>query len=179
MPLQRRRRIFRSSLLPRPGPVMARAILVGVAGVLIAGGLLAAWREADLFSAAPPPSGHLAADPAQIAVIDGGTLRVDRQVVRLLGVDPPPRGESCGNEADCGSAAANALAGMVRQKPVTCALHGQDGLGRPLGVCDAAGTDLNRAVVAAGWARAGSGLPDLQQVESGARADRRGLWANP
>jgi endonuclease YncB( thermonuclease family) len=110
-------------------------------------------------------------------VIDGGTLRIDRQVVRLLGVDPPPRGESCGGAADCGSAAANALAVLVREKPVSCALHGQDRMGRPLGACDAAGTDLNRAQVAAGWARAGTARPDLRQAESSARAERIGLWA--
>ncbi len=112
--------------------------------------------------------------------------RVQRAVVerlcveaqRLLGVDPPARGEICG-AADCGAAAANMLAGLVRQKPVSCALQGKDGTGHALGRCNAAGTDLNLALVASGWARAANGRADLRQAETGARADRRGLWANP
>ncbi len=181
MTLQRPRRIFRSSPVPRLGPAAARVASIGGLIVLIAAGAGAlAWRAPALFARVPPAaSGHIAADPTQVAVIDGGTLRIDRLVVRLLGVDPPPRGESCANVADCGSAAANALARLVRQKRVTCALHGADGLGRPLAVCNAAGTDLNRALVEAGWARAGAELPDLRRAENGARADRRGLWADP
>lgn len=164
---------------------MLRATIVAVAGLaglglLGAAALAISGLSTDLFGRTPPPTGRvLAAEPAQVAVIDGGTLRLDRQVVRLLGVDPPPRGERCGPVADCGSAAANALAGLVRRKPVSCALHGQDDMGRPLGACDAASTDLNRAVVAAGWARAGAGRKDLHEAESRARAQRIGLWAGP
>lgn len=157
---------------------------LGVAGLLAigivgAGAVVVTGMSASLFDRTSAPTGRLVAEPAQIAVIDGGTLRMDRQVVRLLGVDPPSRGRSCGLAADCGNAAANALADLVRQKPVSCALHGQDPMGRPLGICDAGGTDLNRTLVAAGWARAGSALPGLRQAESDARADRAGVWAAP
>ncbi|HST76155.1 MAG TPA: thermonuclease family protein [Acetobacteraceae bacterium] len=183
MPLQRPRRIFRSSPLARPSPAMLRAAIVAVAGLaglglLGAAALAIAGLSTDLFGRTPPPTGRvLTAEPAQVAVIDGGTLRLDRQVVRLLGVDPPPRGESCGGTADCGSAAANALAVLVRRKPISCELHGRDDMGRPLGACVAAGTDLNRAVVATGWARAGTEREDLREAESSARAQRIGLWA--
>jgi endonuclease YncB( thermonuclease family) len=164
---------------------MLRATLVAVAGLaglglLGAAALVIAGLSTALFGSTPPPTGRiLTAEPAEVAVIDGGTLRMDHQVVRLLGVDPPPRGESCAAAADCGGAAANALAGLVRRKPVSCALHGQDDMGRPLGACDAAGTDLNRALVAAGWARAAPERPDLRQAEEAARAERIGLWAAP
>jgi endonuclease YncB( thermonuclease family) len=154
---------------------MAAAVTVAVAG---AGSF--AWRESGRLLRDPAPSGLLAvADPGRVAIIDGGTLRIDQRVVRLLGVDPPARGESCGRQADCGSAAANALAGLVADKPVSCALHGADPLGRPLALCDAAGKNLNRAVIAAGWARADDDLPELVQAERGAREDRRGLWSIP
>ncbi len=179
MTLQRPRRIFRSSPAPRLGPAAGRLVLVGALIVLIAAGAgVLVWRASAWFARVPPAaSGQIAADPSQIAVIDAGTLRLGGVVVRLLGVDPPPRGQSCGNVADCGSAAANALSRLVRQKPVTCALHGADGLGRPLAECAAGGTDLSRALVEAGWARAGTEL--LRQSEAGARADHRGLWASP
>jgi len=43
-------------------------------------------------------------------------------------------------------------------------------------VCEAGGTELNRALVAAGWARAD--IPGLGAVEATARAGRLGLWRN-
>ncbi|HSU07465.1 MAG TPA: hypothetical protein VLI93_18020 [Acetobacteraceae bacterium] len=37
----------------------------------------------------------LVAQPAQVAVVDSGTLRLQDRVVRLLGVEPAARGEAC------------------------------------------------------------------------------------
>jgi endonuclease YncB( thermonuclease family) len=151
---------------------------LGALGVLGAAALAIGGRSTDLFGHTPVATRTVAARPSEIAVIDGGTLRMNRQVVRLLGVDPPERGESCGAATDCGTAAANALAGLVREKPVSCALRGQDSMGRPLGACHAAGTDINRAVIAAGWARADTDGSDLREAERSARAGRLGLWAD-
>jgi endonuclease YncB( thermonuclease family) len=123
----------------------------------------------------------LEARPPQVAVVDGATLKLQNRVVRLLGVDPPPRGASCrandGSEFDCGTAATNALADLVSERPVACRAQGQDALGRPYALCQAGGTDLNRAQVAAGWARAEATLPALKLDEAKARTERRGLWA--
>ena len=121
------------------------------------------------------------AQPAQVAVVDAATLRLQDRVVRLLGVDAPVRGATCqardGVGFDCGAAATNALAALVRETPVACRLNGHDELGRPYGVCEASGRDLNRAVIAAGWARADRALPRLKHDEDTARTERRGLWA--
>lgn len=179
MPLQRPRRIFRPSLLARPGPALLRATLVGAALATFGAALVLVAANMEFSGHAVPSPSRLSAEPSQVAVVDAGTLRINRQVVRLLGVDPPPRGERCGSADDCGTAAANALADLVRQKRVVCALQDQDPLGRPLAVCEAAGTQINRAVVASGWARAESGAADLRAIESAARAGRLGLWADP
>ncbi len=125
---------------------------------------------------------RLAAQPGQVAVVDGGTLVLRGRVVRLLGVDPPIRGATTckaanGATVDCWTAATNALAAQVWDRPVACLVQGQDELGRPYAVCDARGTDLNRAQVAAGLARAGDALPALKRDEDQARAGHRGLWA--
>ncbi len=153
-------------------------VTLAVVAVMAGAGALA-WRAPSLLATDPGLTGRIAANAAEIAVIDGGTLRLNRTVVRLLGVEPPPRGEACGHASDCGSAAANALAGMARRDPVSCEIRGRDQLGRPLAVCQAAGVELNRALVAAGWARADGGLAGLSGAESEARAGRRGLWFNP
>jgi endonuclease YncB( thermonuclease family) len=123
----------------------------------------------------------LDAPPAQVAVVDAGTLRLQDHVVRLLGVDPPTRGATCrshdGTGFDCAAAATNAVAALIREAPVACRLRGQDDFGRPYAVCRTSGTDLNRAVIAAGWARADRTQPELRQDEESARTQGRGLWA--
>ena len=117
-------------------------------------------------------------------MVDGGTLRLRDRVVRLQGVEPPPRGTTCGprdgSGEDCGAAATNALAALVREAPVACRITGEDRLGRPYGICQASGTELNRAVVAAGWARADRARPELKQAEAGgARRRSRRLGIDP
>ncbi len=116
--------------------------------------------------------------PDQVAVIDGGTLKLRDRVVLLQGVDPPLRGTDCGSGKDCGAAAANALAALVREATVACRVTGTDALGRGYAICRAGGTELNRPIVAAGWARASHERPDLRQAEDAARAAHLGVWAS-
>jgi endonuclease YncB( thermonuclease family) len=116
----------------------------------------------------------LSAQPEQVAVVDAGTLRIGDRVVRLWGVDPPSH-TTCADQ-DCGAAAANALAAMVRDAPVVCRIAGADRLGRAYARCQAGGKELNRAVIAAGWARATDDAPDFKSAEDQARLDNQGIW---
>lgn len=176
MPIGQPRRIFRSGLFKPPGKGLAVVLVAGLSAV---GGVsLATLRLHGATPAVPATAPQeLSAQPAQVAVVDAGTLRLRDQVVRLSGVEPPLRGTSCGADQDCGAAAANALAAMIREVPVACRITGVDGLGRPFAVCQARGTELNSAVIAAGWARADTKQPELQRAEQTARAERRGVWA--
>jgi endonuclease YncB( thermonuclease family) len=136
---------------------------------------------ADLFGRVPPLDGTISAPSERVAVVDGETLRLQDTVIRLQGLAAPPRGLSCrggdGSVSDCGGASAAALASLVRGRRVDCQLTGRDPAGLVQGVCEAAGTGLNRALITAGWARAldASGMAD---AEAEARAARRGLWRN-
>ncbi len=181
MPISRPRRIFRPAFAPFPTKGVALILLAGALG---AGGVALAtlsWNAPGSAAAPNPAADRLDAPPAQVAVVDGSTLRLENRVVRLLGVDAPRRGATCtasdGSGFDCGAAATNALAALVREVPVACQVRGHDELGRPYAVCQASGTELNSAVVAAGWARADAALPALKVAENTARAARRGLWA--
>lgn len=120
---------------------------------------------------------HLAAQPDRLAVLDGDTLRLGREVVRLEGIAAPDRNTNClaGKSAvDCGAAATNALAQLVRDNTVECAVHGHDQIGRPVATCVAGGVRLSDAMVLNGWAHARG--PALREAEDAARASARGIW---
>jgi len=177
MPIGRPRRIFRSAI----PPLEAKGIIVALGGIAAIGGIIGlsvlahpAAKPAHLTTV----SEELDAAPAQVAVVDAGTLRLRDRVVRLSGVQPPARGALCSAGRDCGAAATDALAAMVREEPVACQLSGEDRMGRPYAVCQASGTQLNQAVIAAGWARTDSTEPLLREAEATARAQRRGVWAS-
>lgn len=140
--------------------------------------LVMVGMSSDLLGRAPPGPERLGADPGQVAVVGGDTLRLDGRVVRLAGVDAPNRGDTCGGSTDCGGAATTALAGLVRDRRIECRLTGQDRMGRPYGACDANGTDLSSAIVASGWARAQHDRPALADLELRARRQGAGLWAS-
>jgi endonuclease YncB( thermonuclease family) len=180
--LNHKRRIFR----PNAGPFPFRRRRLPSLGVLLAagGGVATLVVIASLFvrsSEAParvPTSTLLSASAGHLAVLDGETLRVGDHVVRLEGITAPARGSVCHGDSrvdiDCGAAAANALASLVRGSGVDCTILGHDDQGRPVANCVAGATRLNEALVLDGWARAET--PDLRQPESVARAAGRGIW---
>ena len=170
------RRIFRGHSASRPHRWTA-TVLVGGLALAGAGALLLVSLSSSLFGRSPPDSERLSANPGMIAVIDGETLRLDGLVIRLGGVEAPTRGDLCRGGADCGGAATSALAALVRDRRVECRLAGRDRLGRRFATCDANGTDLSRAIVANGWARAQPGVPELADLELRARRQGTGLWA--
>ena len=171
------RRIFRGSALARPRRLV-RSIAAGALGVVGTAALVMVGLSSDLFGRAPAGPEHLMADPDRTAVVSGDTLRLDGRVVRLLGVEAPNRGDLCRGGADCGGAATAALASLVRDRRVECRLAGRDDAGRPFAACAANGTDLSRAIVAGGWARALPNAPSLSDLELRARRQGTGLWAD-
>ncbi len=132
------------------------------------------------------PADRLEARASDVSVVDGSTLRLADRVVRLAGIDTPARGQACqASGFDCGAASTAALAALVRDRRVACEVRDANSMGRPLAICAAGGTELNHALVAAGWARAGSAASvsgaraeDLGNAEKLARAEHRGLWAH-
>lgn len=181
MPIRRPRRIFRSGLsnTGRSRTSVSRTVMAGVLGALGASAVMIVSLPSDLFGRVPVLSGMIDADSPQVAVVDGGTLRLRETVVRLQGIDAPARGQFCGGDTarfDCGASATQALAALVRSHAVNCKLSGRDPAGFPQARCESGGADLNRALVAAGWARAGT--PEFAEVEAIARSQRLGIWRN-
>ena len=160
---------------------MSAAVGAGLAGGVLGLLIVLMASPTELMGRVPRVSGLLSAPSARVAVVDGQTLVLNDMSVRLDGIVAPARGQACrradGSGGDCGAEAVAALAALVRDRDVSCRLNGRDREGFPRGVCEVAGLELNRAQVAAGWARAEQ--PGLSSAEAAARAAGRGLWREP
>jgi endonuclease YncB( thermonuclease family) len=114
-------------------------------------------------------------------VVDGDTLDVGGERVRLEGIDAPEMAQSCGRQPvgtwSCGSAAANALARLIASRELVCERRGVDKYGRTLGVCFVGGADVNAQMVRDGMAWAFVKYSTSYVAEEAlARAQRVGIW---
>lgn len=111
-------------------------------------------------------------------VIDGDSLYVGGDEVRLKGIDAPEGRQTClrdGRDWDCGNAARDALRRLISKDVVVCRGVERDKHGRVLAYCTAGGRDLNAGMVFQGMAVAYGGY---NREEAEARANKRGLWSS-
>lgn len=109
--------------------------------------------------------------------VDGDTLRLGRERVRLLGIDAPEIAQTCrrdGRRWPCGVAARTAMARLVQRGTTRCAPRGRDRYGRLLAVCRTAGADLSASMAAAGLAVSRG---DYGAEQAAAQRARKGVWA--
>jgi len=127
-----------------------------------------------------PPVGALTLE-GQARVIDGDTLDLAGDRVRLFGIDAPERSQPCDRNGQvwaCGEWARAVLADAVQAAAVSCAVQDHDSYGRAVAICHAAGADIGQMMVQAGAARAYRRYSDRYVVaESAAAVARRGIWA--
>ncbi len=115
-----------------------------------------------------------------IGVTDGDTIKVlvnkESITVRLEGIDAPESKQSFGNKSK------QALSDIVFGKEVTIKKTGDDRYGRTLGVVMIGDVDANSKMIEDGWAWHFTKYNDeerLAELEEEARAEKRGLWADP
>jgi endonuclease YncB( thermonuclease family) len=118
----------------------------------------------------------------RVRIVDGDTLEIGSDRIRLHGIDAPETGQDCvdgaGRSYRCGVVAASILSGLVGTGPVTRAGSERDRDGRLIAVCHKAGKDINAEMVRLGWARAFLHYSqDYVALESDAKTSRNGLWA--
>jgi endonuclease YncB( thermonuclease family) len=81
----------------------------------------------------------------QASVIDGDTLEIHGQRIRLSGVDAPESDQLCRGDDSlqyrCGAKAANELARFIAGKPVSCKGVDVDRYRRVVAVCFVGGVD--------------------------------------
>ena len=140
--------------------------------------LLAALVVATIVLPVPPAARADAIGEAQ--VIDGDTLQVAGERVRLHGIDAPESRQSCsvgGVGYACGQNAKRLLIGATAGKVITCKGEKRDRYGRLVAVCYAGDDDLNAMMVRDGWALAYRRYgKDYVSQETQARAAGTGLW---
>ena len=143
--------------------------------VLIGLGLLAVYvilPDAPFSLDGPPLTGTVE------RVVDGDTIDISGQRIRLPGLDAPEWNQSCkatdGADWQCGAAATKRMRELTRGRTLTCRPEGHDRYGRLLAVCRDGKTDIAEALVADGFATATSRYGG---AEADARKARRGLWA--
>lgn len=129
--------------------------------------------------------GSVAASAAPVSgigrAIDGDSLTVGTTEIRLHGIDAPELTQTCqrdGRPWECGSDAAYQLSKLVGGKLVNCTPMGGDTFGRTLARCKVGDTDLNRTMVAMGYALAYRRYSmDYVSAEESAKLARRGIWS--
>ncbi|MXX87937.1 MAG: thermonuclease family protein [Boseongicola sp. SB0677_bin_26] len=116
-----------------------------------------------------------------VRVIDGDTIEIQRQRIRLHGIDAPESAQECsdarGRSYRCGQAATQALASLVRGASVNCQIRDKDRYGRLVAVCRRGGVDLNASMVRQGHALAYRQYgTDYVSHETAARTRKLGVW---
>ena len=113
-------------------------------------------------------------------VIDGDSMIIESQWVRLRDLDGPVLGTTClrnGEPYWCGESAKHALAEYVSGRQVTCSIARKLEPGIRYGTCVVGGESIGAWLVRNGWAAARQSSK-LGRQQRQAREERLNLWSN-
>lgn len=112
---------------------------------------------------------------------DGDSLSIGKTRVRFFGIDAPEFDQTCkrgSTDWSCGREAADHLSSLVTGKEVRCIPVSTDQYGREVSRCTVGALDVNRDMVATGYAIAYRHYSlDYVGAEESAKANGRGLWS--
>lgn len=131
------------------------------------------------------PSAHFIAKEqvisGQVKVLDGDTLSMGSQRIRLHGIDAPEKAQTCsdsnGDTWRPGRAATRWLTRTLASQTVTCTTVDRDRYKRLVSRCLVNGQDIGDMIVSRGWAMAYRKYSSRYvSAERKARAQGRGIW---
>ena len=112
--------------------------------------------------------------------IDGDTLAAGAERLRLVDIDAPEAGQTCGDgkgaEWACGDAAREALSKLAASSMTKCRGDARDRYRRVLVSCRRGDLDINGEMVRQGMAVASGGYG---REEAAAKGAGEGIWAGP
>jgi endonuclease YncB( thermonuclease family) len=109
-------------------------------------------------------------------VVDGDSLKINGQNIRLKGLDAPELAQYCERNNErwaCGQEAQQQLSEFLGGGFVNCAAVGKDKYRRILATCEAHGRDIGQWLVVNGWAIS---YGDYVLDETLARRNKVGVW---
>jgi endonuclease YncB( thermonuclease family) len=136
------------------------------------------WDSGQSASAAS--TGSLA---GQATVIDGDTIEIHGERIRLLDIDAPEARQTCihddGTVWRCGQQSALELSDWIDGRPVTCRSEKLDKYGRHLANCSVGGDNLSQWLAINGWAvpYRDCGCEVVRAASWGAELAKRGIWS--
>ena len=113
-------------------------------------------------------------------IIDGDTIHIGKNKIRLHGIDAPEINQTCEKNNItwlCGENATNALVNIINSQKIICNIKDIDQYNRYIGVCFVNNLNMNKYMVINGWAIAYRYYSkDYIEVENIAKRDKVGIW---
>jgi endonuclease YncB( thermonuclease family) len=114
-------------------------------------------------------------------VLDGDSIEVDGQLIRIYGIDAPELEQDCysGNmKFRCGAQSSTYLSDMIYGQPIRCQVNEIDKYDRILGSCMWQGRNVAEIMVLTGQALAWPHHSNLYvETEEAAREQGAGIWS--
>jgi len=141
-------------------------------------------RLSALIALVPSPTLAMGDGPrltGKAVVVDGDTVKLGKETVRIHGIDAPEQRQSCtragGGSWACGKAATAFMTKLVKGRQLVCRPVERDRYDRIVAKCFVSGRDLGREMVAAGLAWAFTHYADdYVDAVTSAKSRRLGIW---